>query len=275
MAQKGSFPHVHVEVSGPENADAVVLLHGWGSSARLMQPIAAALASTHRVLNIDLPGHGLSGPPPEPWGVPEYADLVSSLIDEHLGKPATLVGHSNGGRIWLYMASDDRYRRHFTRLVLVSPSGVKPHRGFKYHLRRTIATLLKAPFMIMPRPIRELGLDWLRHSLVWRLLGSTDYRALEGVMRDTFVRTVNYFVEDRLEKISVPVLLFWGDQDSAVSRRQMEILEARIPDAGLVVLEGAGHYGYLDDPDTFVAATRYFLSDSSDPINVSAGAHAV
>ena len=94
-------------------------------------------------------------------------------------------------------------------------------------------------------------------------------------MRDTFVRTVNYFVEDRLEKISVPVLLFWGDQDSAVSRRQMEILEARIPDAGLVVLEGAGHYGYLDDPDTFVAATRYFLSGTSDPINISAGTQAV
>jgi len=39
----------------------------------------------------------------------------------------------------------------------------------------------------------------------------------------------------------------------------MERLVQALPDAGLVVLKNAGHYGYLDDPDTFIAATRYFL----------------
>lgn len=262
MEEKGAFPHVHVELSGPEDADAVLLLHGWGSSARLMQPIASAFASSHRVLNVDLPGHGHSPYPPEPLGVPEHAALVSHLIDKHLGRPVTLIGHSNGGRIGLFMASDERYRHHFRRLVLVSPSGIKPERGLKYHVRRMTAALLKAPFNVMPGRLRELGLDWLRNSLVWRLLGSSDYRALQGVMRETFVRTVNFFVEDRLERIQVPVLLFWGDRDTAVSRRQMQVLESRIPDAGLVVLPGAGHYAYLDEPDTFFAATRFFLSDS-------------
>ncbi|RMF63300.1 MAG: alpha/beta hydrolase, partial [Bacteroidetes bacterium] len=56
-----------------------------------------------------------------------------------------------------------------------------------------------------------------------------------------------------------PTLIFWGDRDEAVSLEQMKRLEERIPDAGLVVLEGAGHYGHLDDPDTVIAATRYFL----------------
>ena len=262
--------HTHLEITGPEAGDAVLLLHGWGSSARLMRPVAAALESDFRVLNVDLPGHGNSPYPPEPWGVPEHAALVSRLLDEHAGKEVAVVGHSNGGRIALYMAGDERYARHFSRLVLVSPSGVKPERGFKYHVRRYTANALKAPFQVLPRPLRELGLDWLRHSLVWRLLGSSDYRALEGVMRETFVRTVNTFIEDRLGRIRVPTLLFWGDRDTAVSRRQMKVLEEGIADAGLITLNGAGHYGYLDDPDTFVAATRYFLAEHERSATLSA-----
>lgn len=270
MEHLASLPYTHVEPSGPEDGPSVLLLHGWGSSAQLMRPIAAALADSFRVLNVDLPGHGHSANPPAPWGVPDYAALVAHLIEQHLAPPVAIIGHSNGGRIALFMASDDRYARLIHRLVLISPSGVTPHRGLKYRLRRLTASALKAPFQVLPRPLRELGLDWLRHSLVWRMLGSTDYRTLDGVMRDTFVRTVNFFLEDRLHLVAAPTLIFWGDRDTAISRRQIEVLEAGIPDAGVVVLQGAGHYGYLDDPDTVIGAARHFLEvavdDSPSPV---------
>jgi pimeloyl-ACP methyl ester carboxylesterase len=102
-------------------------------------------------------------------------------------------------------------------------------------------------------------MDWLRHSLVWRVLGSSDYNALDGVMRETFVKTVNHHLDDRVHRITAPTLIFWGDEDTAVSRRQMETLGGAIDDAGLVVLDGAGHYGHLDDPATVISATRHFL----------------
>lgn len=253
------YEQLNLEVTGPADGEPILLLHGWGSSAQNMRVIAGALADTYHVYNLDLPGHGFSPPPPEAWGVPEHAALVGRLLAERVGAPATVIGHSNGGRIALYMAADDAFRRHLRRLVLVSPSGIAPHRSWKYYARRYTAQVLKAPFALLPGRLRDFGLDWLRHSLVWRALGSSDYRALEGVMRETFVRTVNFHVDDRVARITTPTLLFWGDQDTAVSRRQMQILERQIPDAGLVVLEGAGHYGYLDDFDTFIAATRHFL----------------
>ena len=81
-------------------------------------------------------------------------------------------------------------------------------------------------------------------------------------MRETFVKTVNCYLDDQVKQVSVPTLLFWGNKDTAVSRHQMEVLESSIPDAGLVELDQAGHYGYLDAPDTFVAATRYFLEQA-------------
>ncbi|WP_397546512.1 alpha/beta fold hydrolase [Rhodothermus marinus] len=250
---------LHLEVQGPEDGPPVLLLHGWGSSARLMAPIAEALADRYRVFNVDLPGHGLTPPPPEPWGVAEHAALVAELIRRRIGRPVVLVGHSNGGRIGLYLASEPDGAALLRALVLISPSGMRPRRPWHYYLRATLARLLKAPFQVLPQPLREPALDWLRHTVVWKALGSSDYRRLEGVMRETFVRIVNTYVEDRLARIDIPVLVFWGERDRAVGRAQMERLVQALPDAGLVVLKNAGHYGYLDAPDTFIATTRYFL----------------
>lgn len=254
-----SYETLHLEISGPETGPPVLLLHGWGSNAALMQPIGEALADTYRIYNVDLPGHGASPIPPEAMGVPEHAALVHDVITNEIGQPVTLIGHSNGGRIGLHMASQATYKHHFNRLVLISPSGITPKRSWKYYLRKTTATVLKAPFQILPKRLRDFGLDWLRHSLVWKMLGSSDYRQLQGVMRETFVQTVNFHVNEAVRDIHVPTLLFWGDQDTAISKYQMDYLEQRIPDAGLVVLKGAGHYGHLDAPDVFDAATRHFL----------------
>lgn len=258
------YHDLHLDVRGPETGAPVLLLHGWGSSAQLMRPVADALADQYRVYNLDLPGHGLSPPPPEPWGVPKHAALVRHLLEERIGAPTTLVGHSNGGRIALYLASELDPSPLIQRLVLVSPSGIAPRRTWKYYVKKNLAKALKAPFQILPGSLQAFGLDWLKHSLLWRALGSSDYRALDGVMRDTFVKTVTCHLDDRVHRIVVPVLLFWGDRDEAVSRRQMEILEDRIADAGLIILPNAGHYGYLDDPGTFVAATRYFLEHEAE-----------
>lgn len=253
---------INVEITGSVDAEPVLLLHGWASSAENMRSIASGLAPMCRVYNVDLPGHGLSPPPPAPIGVPEHAHLVYSLIHEKIGRPTTIIGHSNGGRIALYMASDPEMRDVVRRLVLISPSGIAARRSAGYYVRKYTAKILKSPFEIMPKSLREFGLDWLRHSLVWKLLGSSDYRALEGVMRETFVRVVTHHLDDRISAIEVPTLLFWGTRDSAITERQMRELESKIPDAGLVVLEGAGHYGYLDDHSTFMAATRHFLESS-------------
>lgn len=251
---------LHVETAGPEEGAPLLLLHGWGSNTQLMHPFADAFADVFRIYNVDLPGHGHSPPPPAPWGVPEHAALVASLIEERIGGgPVTLIGHSNGGRIALYMASTPALQPLVSRLVLVSPSGITPERSWRTRLRAGAAKVLKAPFALLPSPIRTPALDWLRRSLVWRALGSSDYNALDGVMRATFVKTVNHHLDGPVHRIDVPTLIFWGDRDTAVSRQQVTFLEAAIADAGLVVLDEAGHYGHLDDPSTVISATRYFL----------------
>lgn len=257
-----TYKDLNRKVQGPHSAPPILLLHGWGSSAQNMRPLANALSNSYRAHTIDLPGHGSSPPPPAPWGLREHALLLQNYIESEIGESVTIIGHSNGGRIALYMASHPDFSTHVDRLVLISPSGVEPQRSWGYSLRSRLATALKAPLRILPSPLGEPAMDWLRHSLLWRLLGSVDYNELTGVMRKTFVKTVNHTLDGRLEEIDVPTLLFWGTADEAVSRRQMNVIETAVDDAGLVELEGAGHYGHLDDFDTVLSGTRHFLEHS-------------
>jgi len=255
-----TYHDLNVEVRGPVDAPPLLLLHGWGSNAKNMIPLAKALSS-YRTHAIDLPGHGASPPPPEPWGIPEHATLLHAYVENEIQGPVTIIGHSNGGRIALHMASTADFADVIERLVLISPSGVQPERSLGYRVRSGFATALKAPVQALPSPLREPAMDWLRHSLVWRLLGSSDYNTLSGVMRETFVKTVNHHLNGDLRRIQVPTLLFWGTADEAVSRRQMNVIEESIDDCGLVELDGAGHYGHLDDFEAVLSATRHFLEN--------------
>jgi pimeloyl-ACP methyl ester carboxylesterase len=247
-------------VSGPEEASSVLVLHGWGSNAGVMRGVVQFLSRTHRVYNIDLPGHGNSPPPPVPWTLEDHSSAVRDFVAQCVHNDFVIFGHSNGGRIALFLASDESPPQQLKKLILVSPSGMRRTRSLAFYVRKTIATILKAPFQILPGKAKDYGMDWLRHTIVWSLLGSSEYRVLQGVMRETFVKTVNAYVEDRLASVHIPVLIFWGDEDEAISRQQMEVLESGIDDAGLVVIEGAGHYAFLDRPDIVEAASIHFIS---------------
>lgn len=254
--------NLNVEVRGPAEAPALLLLHGWGRSNHDMQPLIQGLSDAYRTHAVDLPGHGASPPPPKPWGVSEHAQALRNYIRNQIQSSVTIVGHSNGGRIALYMASRPDSCSSIDRLALISPSGVAPERSWTYHLQSTLATSLKAPLQLLPESVRPPVEDWLRHSLVWRLLGSADYNAQQGVMRKTFVKTVNEHLDGELSQIHVPTLLFWGTEDDAVSRRQMTVLETEIDDCGLVELKGAGHFAHLDQPEPVLAGLRHFLENS-------------
>jgi pimeloyl-ACP methyl ester carboxylesterase len=227
-----------------------------------MRPLAEGLSDAYRTHAVDLPGHGTTPPPPAPWGVAEHAEMLLSYIQHAIKSSVTIVGHSNGGRLGLYMASHPEFSSAIDRLALISPSGVEPKRSWTHQLKSGLATTLKAPVQALPSPLQAPAEDWLRHSLVWRVLGSSDYNAEEGVMRKTFVKTVNVHLDEKLHRIQVPTLLFWGTEDEAISRRQMAVLENEIENCGLVELDGAGHFGHLDQPETVLAGLQHFLENS-------------
>ena len=89
---------IHYRIIG-NGKRKVLLLHGWGCDMKMMLPVAEALKDTHQTLLIDFPGHGESGRPPEPWGVPEYAACLTELIRKLDFCPCSVIAHSFGCRV--------------------------------------------------------------------------------------------------------------------------------------------------------------------------------
>ena len=89
--------------------------------------------------------------------------------------------------------------------------------------------------------------------------GSADYNALDEEMRKTFVKVISEDLHPLLPQIQASTLLIWGDQDTATPLWMGRTMEKEIPDAGLVIFEGATHYAYLEQWQRFVAIAENFL----------------
>lgn len=234
--------------AGPD----VLVLHGWGASLEAVESITRGLAATCAVHAVDLPGFGQAGLPPAPWGVGEYSDWTRALIvDRGLRRPS-IVGHSHGGRVAIHLAA--HHPELVDKLVLVDAAGIRPPRTLGWYRRVAMAKLAKHLLNRLGPPGRALG-----RRLVGRA-ASGDYAASRSELRPTFVRLVNADLTDLLPEIRAPTLLIWGEQDDSTPVSDGETMERLIPDAGLVVFAGAGHFSYADQPGRFARVVAHFLS---------------
>lgn len=215
----------------------LVFLHGWGGSVSAFLFAAKRFCPSHRVTVIDFPGFGKSEEPGEPYDVPRYADDVLTLL-RHLGvEKADFVGHSFGGRVCLELAAKHSYI--VRKLVLVDSAGLKPRRGLKYYVRVGLHKLL-----------RKMGLKGLG--------GSSDYKVLSPIMRETFKRVVNYDQTPLLKDINCATAIFWGDSDTETPAYMAYKLENGIADSKIFWLSG-GHFAYAEDFERFILILHAFI----------------
>ena len=230
----------------------MLVLHGWGASIEAVAAIVDGLAPACTVHAPDLPGFGQTGPPPQPWGVEEYADWTRALVDALGLERPSIVGHSHGGRIAIQLAAD--HPELIDKLILVDAAGIRPRRTLRWYRRVAMAKLAKHVLRHLGRPGRALG-----QRLVGRS-ASADYAASAPVMRPTFVKLVNADLTPLLGRIQASTLLIWGELDGETPLADGEMMERLIPDAGLVVFPGAGHFAYADQPQRFARVAAHFLT---------------
>lgn len=221
----------------------VLVLHGWGASIQTMRSVIDALKDTYRVTALDFPGFGHSDFPPDSFGVPEYTKLTRDFMLKLGINKAHIICHSFGGRVTILLAS--QHPEMVGKIVFTDAAGVRKPRTLKYYLRTYSYKLAKriSKGDAVKKLLLILGIDV--DSRV-KNAGSTDYRALSETMRRVFVRVVNLDLKKHLSAIKSPSLLIWGENDQDTPLEYAKIMEKRIPDAGLVVFPGAGHYSFLD-----------------------------
>jgi pimeloyl-ACP methyl ester carboxylesterase len=230
------------------SGEPVVVLHGWGGRIESMAPVVQCLAASRRVLALDLPGFGESPAPEGAWGTGDYASFVRDVLSEAGVADADFVGHSFGAKTSIYLAATSSAVRS---LVLAGSSGLRTPPSFKARVKRGVSRAGRGARRLGP-PGRALS------AALYRRIASEDYRNA-GPLRPTFVKVVNEDLTELLPKVAVPTLLVWGTEDDAAPVAHGRTMERLIPDAGLVLFEGAGHFAYLDEPDRFCRVVRHFL----------------
>ncbi len=227
----------------------VVLLHGWGQNMFMMSAIENHLSPFFSVWNLDFPGHGESDEPPTAWGMEEYTAFLEEFIRLNGIKDPILIGHSFGCRAAIRYAAAHPVHK----MCLTGAAGIRPKQSGTQKLR---VKAYKAAKWALKAAGQEEALKKLQDRS-----GSQDYRNAHGVMRETFVKVVNDDVSPLLSKISCPVLLVWGSNDTAVPLWMGQQMEREMQDAGLAVFEGDDHFAYWNQAERFNRVLDAFLKE--------------
>ncbi len=229
----------------------IVMVHGWGASIELLQPLALRLSRLgYRCHMFDLPGFGESVEPPRPWSIFDYAEFVIAYMDDQSLETARYFGHSLGGRIGLILGA--KHAERIDKMALSNSAGIKVAPATAARLRLRLYQHIRDGLRILGAKAIS---DRLRQAYNQRF-GSEDYLNASPIMRQTLVNVVNQDLLDYAQRVAVPTILLWGDQDRDTPLWMGRRLERAIPDAALISREKAGHYAYLD-----------FLDDSAAIIN--------
>ena len=247
-----------LNISDTGSGNAVLILHGWGTNLNVYKSIIDYLTPYRRVISYDIPGFGGSSAPSFAFSTDDYADLAL-LVLESLGiKKVTLIGHSHGGRTILNLASRNNPGIEIERIILIDSAGMVPVKTFMQKLKIKKYKLGKA--FLSWGSVKKLFPDAIENYKAKH--GSADYKAVCGTVRDSLVKVVNDDYKERMKNIKASTLLIWGTNDKDTPVSDGEFMEKNIPDAGLVRVEGASHYSFLDNPVLVQKVIFSFLSIS-------------
>lgn len=226
------------EVSGERGRPVLLLIHGGTASRRAWDLVTPALRARHRIVAVDLRGHGQSPAPDSGYSASQLAADVARVI-EQLGLDApTVVGHSLGGMTAICLAAQrpELVRRLVLLNVPAAPRAVDSLVGLEQRLRDPAFFPLTQAFVdewcAHPHP---LPADFVAAQ-------QAHVRALRpAVWRQVFGELVQADLTPVLPSVRQPTLLLWGARDGLLDASQCERLRAGIANARRVVIDEAGH----------------------------------
>jgi pimeloyl-ACP methyl ester carboxylesterase len=251
---------------GDEAAPPLVCLHGLGATWTAWRAVGERLADTFRVVLPDLPGFGRSPALPDGrFPLPAVAGRLGEALDELGVRDAVVAGHSMGGGIAIVHAlarpADVR------ALVLVAPAGLiatgAVRRVWRQPLlHRLSRELSRAAAPVLPHSagLRRRAFGGLvddpqaldAQTMAELAAGSVAGRATGAAG----IAIVHAGLRDRLDRLTMPSLVVFGEQDRVIDPSGGPLLAAALPSAELLLLPRTGHLPMIERPDEVAAAIR-------------------
>ncbi|MFN4023534.1 MAG: alpha/beta fold hydrolase [Hyphomonas sp.] len=268
----GEEMRIHFRDVGPRDAPAIVLVHGFSASLHTWEPWVADLRRDHRVISLDLPGHGLSRCiDNDEIGMAQFVDVIERLTSALKVERFTLIGNSMGGAAaWNYALA---HPGQLDALVLVDASGW-PQTGEDGKGRPFIFRLLEIP--LARYAIKDLDLSSLIRSGLEDSFADPSFVTSEMVDRYASLARAPCHREallslsagrdrrspataERLSGIAAPTLVMHGAEDNLIPASHGELFAAAIPGAELKLYPDVGHLPQEEIAAQSVADLRAFL----------------
>lgn len=232
----------------------MVLLHGWGDTARTFDALVSQLEPNFTLVRFDLAGFGGSQPPHKDWGLNDYAQYVRDVLQKIAIMPndiTVLLGHSNGGAIAIEAVAKGYVRPK--KLILLASAGIRNTDSVRKTTLKLLAKSGKVATAFLPKSAK--------HSLRKKFYDSTGSDLLVAEhMQGTFKKIVKQDVLHQAEKITLPTLLLYGELDTATPPTYGQLFQNTIQSAHLTVIQNADHFLHQNHTDEVSAYIKRFMA---------------
>lgn len=261
---------VHARDEGVPTRPAIVLIHGAISSLQTWEPWEVRLQGKYRVISLDLPGSGLTGPDPRgDYSVETTVRIVDELTRKLGVERFAIAGHSMGGWIaWHYALA---HPERVSALILVAPAGAPgvrypdPPLGIRLGRSEILRNMIMrvTPRSVIERTIRQSITDQtiVTDKMIdryWELLlypGNREATLLRPSLSDLTPAT-----REEMARIKTPTLILWGKEDRLMPATASAWFKAAIPGAKEILYPRIGHIPMEEAPDRSAADVDAFVS---------------
>ena len=249
----------------------IVLIHGTASSLHTWDAWTNNLIKTNRVIRMDLPAFGLTGPnATADYSIKSYTNFLHQFLEKIKVDKFHLAGNSLGGNIaWNYAAE---HPQKVKKLILVDASGLptnKPQPAiFKMAKTPVLSSLFLyvTPKFFIKKNMEEVYAD--NSKISDALITRYHKMALRVGNRQAFIDRAKIDFKmgskanlEKLKSIKNPTLLIWGAKDTWIPLDNGKRMDSVLPNSKLVVLENSGHVPMEESPAESLSILNAFLSD--------------
>lgn len=263
----GLVAHVRDEGAGADSVP-VVLLHGTSASLHTWEGWSAVMRPTRRVISMDLPAFGLTGPDPrDDYRIERYTRFVVALLDSLRLARVDIAGNSLGGEIAWHVAA--RHPARVRRLILIDPAGFPVASasvpiGFRLARDRRFAWIMTRilPRGVVTASVRDVYGDTARvtDSLVNRYYELTRRAGNRAALPFRFSQSRPGADTALLSRVTMPTLIMWGARDRLIPPSTAARFQQMMPNASLILYPGLGHVPHEEDARRTATEALAFLS---------------
>ncbi|MCK5701219.1 MAG: alpha/beta hydrolase [Cyclobacteriaceae bacterium] len=245
----------------------IVLIHGTGSSLHTFDEWTTLLKNEQRVIRMDLPAFGLTGPfPDRNYSIEKYVVFVEHFLSSLGVKSCVLAGNSLGGRIaWNFTVKNPKM---VDKLVLIDASGYPSEsksvpiafRIAGMPILKNLMTLITPRFMVKAS-VENVYADKTKvtESLVDRYFELTLRRGNRQGLVDRMNMDSDMSAHLNIKNIQQPTLVLWGDQDLLVPVKSAYQFHEDLPNDTLVIMKNVGHVPMEESPVESLEMLMAFL----------------